>query len=434
MLSKLSFFSVLILLFFSFTSLAGGGGGGGGCSAISNISCATATVLTPGDPCVVGSSCSGGATGAGSCLYSGECAWYEFTATASSMYINIDHTAGGCHMSSAVYEQSGGACSMNELSCQSGAPLDDSYSFTTLSVGTTYYIEICYGAGGPCGNAVDYCIEVGEPDPPCDDCSIPCGTAEGYATTPTVQNVVDDCQTSTFVPELAAGSTNTFCYTFTAGSASVDFNVIITSNCGTGNVTNFSWELDNYPCSGGVLQSGDLSNMTFFPLIVGNSYVFCYTFDVPAGCTHSQHCPYFVGALPLLPIELSEFKGDCKRLYWSTASEINNDYFLIEESIDGKVWREVGKVNGVGNSIQTHNYSLNINPKELTYYRLSQHDFDGNNEVFKSIAVYCNLNKTITGIYNTMGQYIKEDLTYPLASGIYLVKYDDGSTERIFFN
>ena len=134
-----------------------------------------------------------------------------------------------------------------------------------------------------------------------------------------------------------------------------------------------------------------------------------------------------------LPIELIEFKGDCKRLYWSTASEINNDYFLIEESIDGKVWREAGKVNGVGNSIQTHNYSLNINPKELTYYRLSQHDFDGNNEVFKSIAVYCNLNKPITGIYNTMGQYIKEDLTYPLASGIYLVKYDDGSTERVFF-
>lgn len=44
-----------------------------------------------------------------------------------------------------------------------------------------------------------------------------------------------------------------------------------------------------------------------------------------------------------------------------------------------------------------------------------------------------NKHKSITGVYNAMGQYIKEDLTYSLASGIYLVKYDDGSTERVFF-
>ena len=44
-----------------------------------------------------------------------------------------------------------------------------------------------------------------------------------------------------------------------------------------------------------------------------------------------------------------------------------------------------------------------------------------------------NKHKPITGVYNAMGQYIKEDLTYPLASGIYLVKYDDGSAERVFF-
>lgn len=390
MLSKLSFFSVLIFSFFSFTSSAGGGGGG--CSAISNISCATATTLTPGDPCVVGSSCSGGATGAGSCLYTGECAWYEFTATASSMYINIAHTGGGCHMSSAVYEQSGGSCSMTEISCQSGTPLDDVHSFTTLSVGTTYYIEICYGAGGPCGNAVDYCIEVGEPDPPCDDCSIPCGTAEGYATAPAVQDVVDDCQTSAFVPELAAGSTNTFCYTFTAGSASVDFNVIITSTCGAGNVTNFSWELDNYPCSGGLLQSGDLSNLTFFPLIVGNSYVFCYTFDVPAGCTHSQHCPFFVGALPLLPIELSEFNAEAIEdgtvmLNWITESESANDYFTIERTRNGITFEEVAVVDGAGTTNEQSSYRLiDLNPfKGISYYRLKQTDMNGSFE-YSSLA------------------------------------------------
>ncbi|MFT5860247.1 MAG: hypothetical protein ACI865_002355 [Flavobacteriaceae bacterium] len=390
MLSKRSFFSVFIFSVFSFTSLAGGGG----CTAISNISCATATTLTPGDPCTVGSSCSGGSTGAGACLYTGECAWYEFTATAATMYINIDHTAGGCHMSSAVYEQSGGSCSMTEISCQSGTPLDDLHSFTSLSVGTTYYIEICYGAGGPCGDAVDYCIEVGEPDPPCDDCSTPCGTAEGYLTAPTVATVVADCQTSPFIPELQAGSTNTFCYTFTAGSTSVDFNVIITSNCGGGNVTNFSWELDNHPCSGGLLQSGDLSSLTFSPVVVGNDYVFCYTFDVPAGCTHSQHCPFFVGALPLLPIELSEFNAEAIEdgsvvLNWITESESDNDYFTIERTQNGILFEEVGVVPGAGTTSEESSYRLvDPNPlKGISYYRLMQTDMSGSFEYSSLVSV-----------------------------------------------
>ena len=45
-------------------------------------------------------------------------------------------------------------------------------------------------------------------------CSTPCGTASGFATAPTVQQVVDACQTSPFVPALQASSTNTFVMIF----------------------------------------------------------------------------------------------------------------------------------------------------------------------------------------------------------------------------
>ena len=225
----------------------------------------------------------------------------------------------------------------------------------------------------------------------------------------------------------ATTSTTTMCFTFTATASNTLLNAGFSESCNNNSFGPFQlYDVACNPISTSLNPTG---------LTIGADYIWCITMRAWAGpgCTgYTTICPYFIPNDPL-PIELIEFKGDCKRLYWSTASEINNDYFLIEESIDGKVWREAGKVNGVGNSIQTHNYSLNINPKELTYYRLSQHDFDGNNEVFKSIAVYCNLHNPITGIYNTMGQYIKEDLTYPLASGIYLVKYDDGSTERVFF-
>jgi hypothetical protein len=223
---------------------------------------------------------------------------------------------------------------------------------------------------------------VGEPDPPCDVCATPCGTASGYPTNPTVQQVVDDCQTSPFVPELQPSTTHTFCYNFTATATSVDFNVIITSNCGGGNVTNFSWELYNATC-GAPIQTGTLASLTFSPVVVGNNYVFCYTFTVPGTCTHSQHCPFFVGATVPLPVEFVSFDAEIVEegvmLNWLTASEINCDHYVIEKSFDGKNFIVIGELEGNGNTAEESIYSfLDRSVRdEIVYYRIKQVDMDG---------------------------------------------------------
>ena len=154
-----------------------------------NPDCITALTLTVGGACVNGTTCGGAAETASTCLYAGsECSWYEFTATATNMYVQIEVTStSGCHISSNVYEATA-PCVGTEISCLSGAPLDDVHSLTGLTVGTTYYVQICYSPGGPCGRngSAEYCISVGEPDPPCDLCSTPCGTAQGFTSAPTV--------------------------------------------------------------------------------------------------------------------------------------------------------------------------------------------------------------------------------------------------------
>ena len=69
-------------------------------------------------------------------------------------------------------------------------------------------------------------------------------------------------------------------------------------------------------------------------------------------------------------------------LTWATASEINNDHFDIERSIDGVTFSKVGVVAGHGNSSQTISYdhtdpdivALNVT---VVYYRLKQVDIDG---------------------------------------------------------
>jgi hypothetical protein len=96
-----------------------------------------------------------------------------------------------------------------------------------------------------------------------------------------------------------------------------------------------------------------------------------------------------------LPIELLNFSGNCNgnntHLKWSTASEINNDYFTIERSIDAISYELLGKVDGAGNSVQTLNYSfVDPTPIEGTgYYRLKQTDFDGKYKYSKIISVKC---------------------------------------------
>lgn len=94
------------------------------------------------------------------------------------------------------------------------------------------------------------------------------------------------------------------------------------------------------------------------------------------------------------PIELLSFtanydgknKVDFK---WVTASESNNDFFTIEQSVDGWDFSEIAKIKGAGNSSHLIEYdSEDNNPTNgISYYRLKQTDYDGQYEYSKIVAV-----------------------------------------------
>ena len=97
----------------------------------------------------------------------------------------------------------------------------------------------------------------------------------------------------------------------------------------------------------------------------------------------------------LLPIELLSFSATCNGKYaeleWSTASERNNDYFVIERSADAVEFTEVGRVAGAGNSIEQLDYTYNdygIHGGE-NYYRLVQVDYDGTRSVSDIVVATC---------------------------------------------
>ena len=86
-----------------------------------------------------------------------------------------------------------------------------------------------------------------------------------------------------------------------------------------------------------------------------------------------------------LPVELLEFKATANSavknvdLTWVTASEINNDYFVIERSTNANDWSPLDSVDGAGNSnaVLTYYYPDNNPYSGTSYYRLKQRDFDG---------------------------------------------------------
>lgn len=124
----------------------------------------------------------------------------------------------------------------------------------------------------------------------------------------------------------------------------------------------------------------------------------------------STFSPWILSSLIApLPIELLDVSVRCnnlnRTLYWSTASEKNNDFFTIEKSSDGKNFHVIGTVKGAGNSSSIKNYFFtdpSLNLLETVYYRLSQTDYNTITKVCRTfISEPCNGGNQVIDIFNT---------------------------------
>jgi len=163
-----------------------------------------------------------------------------------------------------------------------------------------------------------------------------------------------------------------------------------------------------------------------------------------------------------LPLELFDFTGACENqnvvLKWTTATETNNNYFTIENSLDGIVWEILSETKGAGNSsiFCDYSYIAKKNTFGISYYRLKQTDFNGNYkhspiisvencyEINSPLFVYPNptngvLNLTFSGnetsvtsieVFNSIGEIVYKSDGFKSVinlsnnvDGIYFVKF-----------
>lgn len=94
-----------------------------------------------------------------------------------------------------------------------------------------------------------------------------------------------------------------------------------------------------------------------------------------------------------MPVELLGFYGyqseRVNYLNWSTASEFNSDFFLVERSKNGTDFHPIATVDAAGNSNQLISYTQQDQTPyyPVTYYRLQQVDFNGDAYYTPIIAI-----------------------------------------------
>ena len=189
-----------------------------------------------------------------------------------------------------------------------------------------------------------------------------------------------------------------------------------------------------------------------------NLYNFYYINTRLGNCVGSIGLIYKYKDTTFTPVELNSFEGrnvitNEILLEWTTATEINNNGFVIERNNDSNNWKEIGFINGSGNSTEINNYKFTDKVEKAGnyFYRLKQIDYDGsfkysktiNIEIFSPNELKINQNypnpfnpetniefeipetaSVKLTIYNLLGEEVREIVNSKLEPGYYNYKFN----------
>jgi len=385
-------------------ALSGGG--------VTNDTPCTASPLTVNTTCTYSSGTNFGATDSGvpnpGCAsYSGGDVWYTVTVPASgNVTVTTDNNGGIGDGGMAIYSGPCGAPTLIDCDDDGGPGLFSSISLTGQTPGTTLYVRVWEFNGGP-GGTFDICAT--DPDVPTNvSCDVPdpiCSgspivfTAQSNGTDADVVNPGNnyDClftspNPSWYYLEIATGGNLDI--DITAGS-DIDFAIwgpfpdlaTAVANCDS-----YGVPID---CSYSIAAVEQANVVGVVPgevyvLLVTNFANTVQTITVDEAATNSASTDCSI--VPL-PVELVDFKavsnGSEVNLSWSTLSERENDFFVVERSYDGAQWTSFEMVQGAGNSNVIRHYEVvDQTPNgSVVYYRLKQFDFDGSVVVSDPISL-----------------------------------------------
>ncbi|MBL4703136.1 MAG: T9SS type A sorting domain-containing protein, partial [Flavobacteriales bacterium] len=190
---------------------------------------------------------------------------------------------------------------------------------------------------------------------------------------------------SSYYDNSPGGSDDSFVFKFiqpaiTVAQSQVDLVSCVCDGSASVNISNCGVPPYSYVWSNGAQTIDTVgATNTVSGLCAGN-----YSVTVTSGCKLTKVVNFTIADACALPIELLAFDVKVERkskvqLHWTTASEVNNDFFTIERSIDASNFNAILNKPGAGNSNAILDYvDFDYSPYQgISYYRLKQTDFDG---------------------------------------------------------
>ena len=340
-----------------------------------------------------------------SCGQFGPDVWYSFIAPLGGQV--VIQTQAGTITDGVMSLYSGGCGSLNQIACDdnSGPGSMPLISATGLTAGQVYLIRFWqYGGGtgtfGICASApalVGTNAVCANQVPICSGSPITF-TANAGGTPAQTANPGNNygCLFTTPNPSwyyLQIANPGNLVVDITAGS-DVDFAIwgpFPSIAAGQAACNNYAAPIDCSYSTAAVEQvnvPNVLSGQVFVLLVTNYASIIQNIAVNNGGGTATTNC----SLLPL-PVELTVWEGKhvsgVNKFNWTTQSETNNDYFLVQRTVDGSLWETLGSLDGAGTTTAVNHYSFTDEKPFIqgAYYRLKQVDLNGNSRYSQTIFI-----------------------------------------------
>ena len=317
--------------------------------------------------------------------------WYTFIVPAGVTAIEYYPSNATSDFATELYTNSGAYIACVSVSNQSGV-------MNNLNPGETYRLR-SYSPGNPTGGSFDLCLKAAASAPPPNDepsGAISITDAQGgfinlgtQSSALATQSWFPDpcCSYNNFDPNgMGCCIDPTDCYNF-GPNANSDVWYKFTTAGGdisiTVNVVNTELVLQVYtesgipgPGSPSACNVGTPVAVTITNLSAGTYYFRLYSNTPPGSALFT-----IAASGSALPVELEDFSGVAEKegnvLNWTTRTEKNVEWHVIERSAEGLDWHEIGRLAGQVNALSPRQYRfVDRTAPAQAYYRLRTVDYD----------------------------------------------------------
>lgn len=339
--------------------------------------------------------------------------WYSFVATSAGANITLSNVTGSTtDLYHSVYSGTCGSigtpivCSDPNTSAVTGLIPGNTYYVRvytyTSTGGQTSQFSICVTETGACGtpNNQDYCVAPALLTPGAGNFS---SNTSGTYTSDTPANLnsvfCGSIENNSWYQFTATSSTATFNFTAVGGGScswGVQAQVYNVTKDVNGCCTNFTSVSNCF--NPGTASTG---TVTATGLTVGNTYLLMI--DGNAGSV----CNFTISgwsATGILGVSLTDFHllsmENGNDIRWETATEKDNDYFVVQRSTDGVNFMDVQIIDGAGTKVSptTYKYFDAYRLPGIVYYRLKQVDLDNTFTYSERISIARN-NTEVVSLY-----------------------------------